>query len=330
MTSQPTTNPPIALSRFAKVVVVAAFVLIFAGAHTTTAGAGMAFPDWPLSNGSLNPEGWLTNLMMFLEHSHRLIAGIVASMIGVLAIWTTIRRADVPRGCVALAWWSFGGVLAQALLGGLRVMLDPQGIAATTSTIATTFRILHGCAAQLELCLVVALAVKLSPVWVRLQGAAGNGFAWAVVGAIFLQLIVGATMRHLGAGLAIPTFPQASSTGSWMPASHNAYVDLNFTHTRLGAVVVSFLIFVLALRSMRMESTAFSRPAAFLLALVLVQIGLGASVIWTTRQPIVTTLHVVNGAAVLATAVLLAVRLGRTSDSPSLNSPHQSLSQAIA
>jgi len=328
MTSQPTTSPPIALSRYSKVVVAAAFVVIVAGAHTTTAGAGMAFPDWPLSNGSLNPQGWLTNLMMFLEHSHRLIAGTVAAMIGVLAIWTTIRRRDVPGGSVGLAWWAFGGVLAQALLGGLRVMLDPQGIAATTSTIATTFRVLHGCAAQLELCLLVALAARLSPVWNRIQGAAGSGFAWAVSAAIFLQLIIGATMRHLGAGLAIPTFPQASPTGSWMPAAHDIYTDLNFTHTRLGASVVSILILVLVMRSLRMESTVFSRPATFLLALVLVQIGLGVSVIWTTRQPIVTTLHVVNGAAVLATAVLLAVRLGRTSHLS--NSPHQSLSQAIA
>ena len=35
------------------------FVLVTLGAFTTSIGAGMAFPDWPLSNGSINPEGWL-------------------------------------------------------------------------------------------------------------------------------------------------------------------------------------------------------------------------------------------------------------------------------
>jgi cytochrome c oxidase assembly protein subunit 15 len=207
-------------------------------------------------------------------------------------------------------------------------MLDPQGIAATTSTIATTFRILHGVAAQIELCLLVALAARLSQTWNQIHGEGGSGFAWVVTIAIFLQLVLGATIRHLGAGLAITTFPQATAAGSWMPATHNMYVDLNFTHTRFGAVVVSILIVALAMRSLRMGSTAFSRPAACLLALVLVQIGLGASVIWTARQPIVTTLHVVNGAVILATAVLLAVRLGRTSQSS--NSPHQRLSPATA
>jgi len=38
------------------------FLLVTLGAFTTTIGAGMAFPDWPLSNGSLNPKGWLTDL----------------------------------------------------------------------------------------------------------------------------------------------------------------------------------------------------------------------------------------------------------------------------
>src|SRR3954467_13800760 len=63
------------------------FVLVTLGAFTTTIGAGMAFPDWPLSNGSLNPQGWLTNLAMFSEHSHRLSAGVMSAITIVLAVW---------------------------------------------------------------------------------------------------------------------------------------------------------------------------------------------------------------------------------------------------
>ena len=63
------------------------FVLVTLGAFTTTIGAGMAFPDWPLSNGSINPHGWLTEIDKFAEHSHRL-SGIVMGLITVpLAIW---------------------------------------------------------------------------------------------------------------------------------------------------------------------------------------------------------------------------------------------------
>ncbi len=315
--TQPPANPSLAL--FAKLVVVMTFALIFLGGHTTTAGAGMAFPDWPLSNGSLNPTGWLTNFFMFLEHSHRLTAGLVATMVAVLFAWILVKRNSVIQGALPLAGCALAGVFAQAVLGGLRVILDPQGIAATTSNTATTFRVLHGCVAQIELCLLVALAALLSPVWnqirtsPKMSGIAKLGRI--AIALVFLQLIVGAVMRHLGAGLAIPTFPQAASDGSWMPKVHNTYVDLNFTHTRFGSVVVTLLLLHLGASAFRKAEgdIHIQRPAMLLGALILVQFTLGMFVIWHFRPPLLTTLHVVNGAAVLATCVLLTVRASRAS-----------------
>lgn len=313
---QPPQNAGLAL--FAKLVVAMTFVLIFIGGHTTTSGAGMAFPDWPLSNGSLNPQGWLTNFFMFLEHSHRLTAGLVATMVAVMFAWIWLRRGSVREGAFPLAGMALLGVLAQAVLGGLRVILDPQGVAATTTTTATTFRVLHGCVAQIELCLLVALAALLSPAWDRvrtsqkLSGIAKLGRI--AVALVFLQLIVGATMRHLGAGLAIPTFPQATADGGFMPKIHNAYVDLNFTHTRFGALVVTLLLLHLGASAFRKADgdALIQRPAILLGALILAQVTLGMFVIWTQKQqPLLTTLHVVNGAAVLATCVLLTVRASR-------------------
>lgn len=311
-------HPPasLGLARYAKLVVIAAFWLIFTGGYTTTAGAGMAFPDWPLSNGSLNPNGWLTNFFMFLEHGHRLTAGLVATLVAVLFGWVLLRRSSLPRAAFWLALGALVGVLAQAVLGGLRVILDPQGIAATTGTIATTFRVLHGCFAQVELCLVVALAAVLSPVWPQI--AAQTDFrkiarlGWITVGVVFLQLIVGATMRHLGAGLAIPSFP-FTPEGSFMPKVHNAFVDLNFTHTRFGAAVVTAFVLWFALRTLRLADgeALLVRPALLLLTLLAVQLALGMFVIWNLRPPVLTTLHVVNGAALLATTLLLTVRASR-------------------
>lgn len=317
----PFANPGLAI--FAKLVVALTFVLIFIGGHTTTAGAGMAFPDWPLSNGSLNPTGWLTNFFMLLEHSHRLTAGLVATMVAVMFAWVWIRRDNLPDGALPLAGMALLGVLAQAVLGGLRVILDPQGVAATTtSATATTFRVLHGCVAQVELCLLVALAALLSPVWneirssQKLSGIAKLGRV--AIALVFLQLIVGATMRHLGAGLAIPTFPQATPDGGWLPRVHNAFVDLNFTHTRVGSVVITLLLLHLGASAFRNADgdIRIARPALLLGALILAQFTLGMFVIWHVRPPLLTTLHVVNGAAVLATCVLLTVRASRA------NCPH--------
>lgn len=332
--SQPTAATPW-LARYAKLVVVAAFWLIFTGGHTTTAGAGMAFPDWPLSNGSLNPEGWLTDFFMLLEHGHRLTAGLVATLVAVLFGWVAVKRRDLPRAAFWLALWALVGVLSQAVLGGLRVILDPQGIAATTSAIATTFRVLHGCFAQVELAIVVALAAVLSPVWARLTAQPAFGkiarLAWITVALLFLQLIVGATMRHLGAGLAIPSFP-LTMEGTFMPKVHNTFVDLNFTHTRLGALVVTASILWLSIRTFRLGSgeARLTRPALLLLVLTASQIALGMFVIWNLRPPVLTTLHVVNGAALFAATVLLAVRAGRVPTTSQRIEPTRTLIEVAA
>mgnify|MGYP000030863921 CR=1 FL=1 len=311
--------PPVVhlwLARYAKLVVIAAFWLIFTGGHTTTAGAGMAFPDWPLSNGSLNPEGWLTNFFMLLEHGHRLTAGLVATLVTVLFAWVWRVRSQVAPVAFPLALWAVIGVFSQALLGGLRVVLDPQGIAATTSTIATTFRVLHGCFAQVELCLLVALATVLSPIWAQLKNSVDSPklarTGWITVSLIFLQLIVGASMRHLGAGLAIPTFP-LTPEGGFMPQVHNTFVDLNFTHTRVGALVVTLAVVWFAVQALRAAhgEVRLTRPAWLLLGLLVAQLALGMLVIWQMRPLNLTTLHVVNGAALLATTVCLAVRASR-------------------
>ena len=84
------------LSLYAKLVVFLTFVLIFIGGHTTTSGAGMAFADWPLSHGSLNPDGWWQNFMMRLEHGHRLTAGLVATLVTVQFVWVLLRRSELP------------------------------------------------------------------------------------------------------------------------------------------------------------------------------------------------------------------------------------------
>jgi cytochrome c oxidase assembly protein subunit 15 len=323
------------LARFAKLVVGATFALIFIGGHTTTSGAGMAFADWPLSNGSLNPDGWWQNFMMRLEHGHRLTAGTVMILVTVLFVWTLLRRRALPRAAVWLVSGALLGVFSQAILGGLRVILDPQGIAATTSNIATTFRILHGCFAQIELCLVVSLATVVSPVWPRLVAQPSfpkvARLGWLTAGFVFLQLIVGATMRHLNAGLAIPTYPLTPG-GAIMPSVHNAQIDLNFTHTRVLALLVVIHVLLLARRALASGEVRLARPALLLLALLVAQVVMGMFVIWHLRPPLLTTLHVVNGAAVFATTIFLAVRASRApaADSRSESAAHFHLTEAAA
>ena len=76
---------------FTKLVVLFTILLIWWGAATTTKQAGMAFPDWPLSAGSVNPDGWLSYMIPFLEHSHRLLGKWVGILVLVLFAWSYVR-----------------------------------------------------------------------------------------------------------------------------------------------------------------------------------------------------------------------------------------------
>ncbi len=341
-------------------------MLMALGGFVTSFQAGMAVPDWPLSFGSLNPDGWWADTHIALEHGHRLLAMFVGLLTGILCAWIwgnwrafavavlvsavlppVARFMGVPREIVMhlaiwpaafafagmllwqrnntslprpslvrwLAFAAFVSVCVQATFGGLRVTRETAGALDQ----ALFLRITHGTFAQLFFCLLVAIAAALSPRW-RIPtwpshgtGKALRNLAWIAVAAIVLQLVAGATMRHLGAGLAIPTFPQAAPDGSYLPVVHNAYVDINFTHTRVGAVLVTLLLIslgILALRTARGEPR-LARPAWALMALVLVQFALGVFVIWHAKPRTLTTLHVVNGAALLGTTLLLAMRSTR-------------------
>ena len=94
-----------ALSRLAKCYVVLTFALILIGGMVTTSGAGMAFQTWPLSDGSVNPPGWTQDMAKTLEHSHRLVATLVAVVTAVLccALW---------KNWIALAIGPITGALA--------------------------------------------------------------------------------------------------------------------------------------------------------------------------------------------------------------------------
>ena len=80
-----------AFQRFARFVVFVAILLVWWGAATTTKQAGMVFADWPLSLGSFNPPGWLENMIPFLEHSHRLLAKLVGTLVLALFCWAYVR-----------------------------------------------------------------------------------------------------------------------------------------------------------------------------------------------------------------------------------------------
>ncbi|HEX2100176.1 MAG TPA: COX15/CtaA family protein, partial [Candidatus Synoicihabitans sp.] len=209
MSTARTTQYRPALAWFAGFGAAWVFVLVTLGAFTTSIGAGMAFPDWPLSNGSVNPEGWLNDIAMFAEHSHRLSGTLMGLITIGLAVW--LWRSDGRRWVRQLGLWSLVIVIVQGVLGGKRVLLDSIAVPGFEMTLGQMLRIPHGILAQVFVCLLIAIALAVSKPWLQSRSPAMSlGVrrlaAWCTA-LLLVQLTVAAVMRHNFAGLAIPTFP---------------------------------------------------------------------------------------------------------------------------
>jgi cytochrome c oxidase assembly protein subunit 15 len=280
------------------------FILIFVGGLVTSTGSGLSVPDWPLAFGKLIPQHWVGGIRF--EYSHRMVAGIVTILTLTLAAWTWF--AESRRWVRNLALAACGLVIAQALLGAINVLfLLPLPV-----TVA------HAATAQAFFCLMVGLAMFTNPHWQAMPQARAaddarptlKTLAVLTTTAIYVQILIGALMRNLGAGLAIPDFPLCF--GRLLPPGWSSPIAVNFAH-RCGALAVAILIVWTVARIARLhrDEPLLMRPAIGLLILLAIQITLGALTIWSRRAVIPTTAHVAVGAAVLATAFTLTIRVAR-------------------
>lgn len=285
--------------RYATLVAISTVLLLTAGGLVTSTGSGLAVPDWPLSFGQVFPrmEGGV-----LYEHGHRMVATTVGLLTVILALWTA--RAEPRRWVRWLGWAMLASVIVQGVLGGVTVLLRlPHAVS-----------VAHAGLAQIFLALAVVMATVTSPRFLAAAPAAGaegpaagtRMLVMATVLTAYLQILLGAVVRHTGAGLAILTFPLAD--GRLIPEFTSYLVGWQFAH-RVGALVVTVLVLWTMGRVLRRHGAQpyLVRPAVALVALLALQILLGALTIWKYRAVTPTTAHVVTGALLFATTVFLAV-----------------------
>lgn len=276
--------------------------LVTAGASVTSTGSGLAVPDWPLSYGTLFPpmEGGI-----IFEHGHRMIAGVVLILTVILTIW--LFRRDERAWVRNLALAGMIALVLQAVLGGLTVLfLLPAPISVSHAGLAMAF-----------FCLTVSIALFTSPGWrtdrVRVEASGADfvrRFSLVTTIIIYVQILLGAIMRHTGAGLAIPDFPLIY--GKLYPTVFSAPVMIHYAH-RLGAAAVTVCVAWLIVRIVRdlRGEKMFTRPALLLAGMLVVQLVLGAMTIWMRRAVVPTTAHVALGAVVLAVSLVITLRACR-------------------
>ena len=307
------------LHHFAVLTAVATFLLLGAGGLVTSHEAGMSVPDWPNSYGysmfAFPPSKWVGGI--FYEHTHRLWASAVGLMTTILAIW--IRLKDSRKWMKWLGVIAFLLVVVQGILGGLRVVL-----------IKADLGVVHGVVGQTFFVLMCALALFTSGFWQKFSEQKLNvprslrNLVLATTILIFLQLILGATMRGQHAGLAIPDFPTAYgqiwpdtsadaiahyNTDSKNPNIITAFqVNLQMVH-RAGALMIFIFVAATAIQTWRKLGLrdSLAKFALFWLALIVAQIALGAATILTNKAADVATAHVLVGALSLVTGALWCI-----------------------
>ena len=317
------------LNRFAWLTCIATLLLICSGGMVTSKGVGLAVPDWPTTFGYnmfLFPVSkWVGGILF--EHTHRLMGSIVGFLTIILAMWlwpSENRQWVRNLGVIAL-----GGVIVQGVLGGLRVTMMKDEIG-----------IFHACMAQAFLGLLVVIALVTTNFWRTLENrpvdiqnfASTKTLAVAITIAIYVQLGLGATMRHQHRDLAILDFPTAN--GAWIPdtsattlAKINAWRDgqglsavtafqiwLQIVH-RFLALVIATAIIAFCLRVLR-EAPGFialKRLSIFWVAGLACQIALGAWTIWSNKAADIATAHVALGAVMLSFGVSISAICWRIS-----------------
>lgn len=307
----------------------AALLLICSGGMVTSKNVGLAVPDWPTTFGYnmfLFPVSkWVGGILF--EHTHRLIASAVGFLTIILSIWLwrSQSRSWVRNlGLIALA-----GVILQGILGGLRVTMLKDEIG-----------IFHACVAQAFLALLVVIALVTTTFWRSLDEidispkkfAPIRSLAIATTLAIYVQLALGATMRHQHRDLSILDFPTAN--GVWIPdtsanalAKINAWRDarglsdadafqiwLQMTH-RLVAILIVIGVIAFSSRVWRdaRRVPALKKLSIWWIAFLLVQLTLGAWTIWSNKAADIATAHVAVGAIMLSFGVSISAICWRIS-----------------
>ena len=325
--------------RIALALVVATFLLIIVGALVTSKGAGMSVPDWPTTYGYnmfLFPYSkWVGGI--FWEHSHRLIASGVGFLTLILAAATFLKdRRSWVRWLAVIAVLV---VIAQGVLGGLRVTLYKDQIGIFHTALAQSFFGL--------LLIFIAVTGKgfLSGAWFGDRAAASLRW-WVLTGLMltYFQLGIAATIRHQHAPLAIRDFPAAY--GTLLPdLSPPALERINEVRTRdriapvsatqirlqllhrAGAVALLLVVIITSFLSVsRTPLGHWLRSWSLLwVGAILLQILLGGLTIWTNKAADVATSHMALGSLLTAFGILFTFRLFCASSLPRTNPRHGEL-----
>ena len=286
------TAPSAAFRRLALASVLATFTLILIGGIVRVSDSGLGcgpagsgFHGWPLCRGDVIPG---VDLNAIVEYAHRVAGSVVGVLMIALAAWAW-RRHRAHRALVRASLAAVALVVAQGLLGALTVEhnLGAELVAA------------HLGLAMLLLALALYVwRASRAGVAGATPAAAGRGLrrlAVAASAAVLATIVAGGYMagtEHFGradrgatagAHYACGTdFPGCN--GGFMPFGQTRLADIHLTHRAFMYLATALVVWLAVLALRRRPTRAVSRLATVALALLALQILLGALNVWISEQ----------------------------------------------
>lgn len=313
-----TTSRVNGFQRLAVVTTGLSLVLVAVGGAVRATDSGLACPDWPRCFGQWIPPA---DLHMWLEHSHRLVAGVVGIAIGVLAVWALLRYRHRP----AVLWPALAAlvlVVVQAALGAVVVLRLLQAELVTAHL--GMAMVVVGCLVGLSVAAGDGERAAAPPPGVRVRAWAGA----AVAALCFAQILVGGHVTGIGAGLVYTDFPLMG--GAVLPAVATEQEAFHAAHRLLAYALAGgagALLYVTA-RARRAVAVPdggwLARLPAVVLALVVGQVGLGVANLMTATSALTVIPHLAVASwiwTLLVLHTLLAFRALRARAAPDTE-PH--------
>ncbi len=271
------------ISRIASLTLALTLCLMMLGGLVHSTGSSLACPDWPLCYGQVFPE---MKGGVLIEHSHRLLASLVG-LLTILLFALSCRKSQSDRGLTKICGLALALVIFQGLLGGLTVIYQLP-TAVSTAHLGTSMLFL-------STIFWILLRSDFGPT----QGQALPGFLKLALVALYLQILLGALVRHTGAAIVCPDIPLCF--GMLWPVDLHPTTRLHMLH-RMMAVVVTFILIAAGLR-MRRAGRPLNQLGIATALLVCVQVMLGIMSVLTKLAVVAVTAHLAIAAMLLLVLV---------------------------
>ena len=263
------------------ITLISAFSQVTLGGYVRSSESGLGCPDWPLCYGQIIPPFEFHTLV---EYSHRLNASILMILVATLLFlcWTKFR---LEKATIRLSGAALALVLSAAVLGGITVLTE----------LAWWVRLIHLSLAELLIGFITAIVClafynnkssslntnKIStPNWRKKL--------WIISVGIFLLIISGSYMVGTGAGSVCSTWPLCR--GDLFPEGKVYAIHMGHRYIA-GLMVLITATIVWSFIKNDGRILTVKRVSITLMHSMLLQIGVGAVLVWADFNPALKTIH---------------------------------------